>query len=140
VNHRFSKDRDIRFDEMIEFTGMVDLEIAEEAILIVSDILSEIVAPGTFAVIDAFSETHLGMNFVRAVEKNPKEAYNVLLTVLRNEVFLELIEKVIRRELRSRYSIRAPQGILLKLKEGDNSAFMQMMSSIYDKLRTEKML
>lgn len=54
MNHRFSKDRDIRFDEMIEFTGMVDLEIAEEAILIVSDILSEIVVPGTFAVIDAF--------------------------------------------------------------------------------------
>lgn len=123
-----------------EQTLSMDLEIAEDAILVVSDILSEIVAPGVYAIIDALSESRLGVSFIRAVEKHPKEAYEVLITVLHNEFFLEFTERMMRKELMNRYNIRVPHGVLLKLKDGDNSAFMQMVSLIYNKLRTQRQM
>lgn len=133
-----SNDRDLRISDRDTLSphSAIDLELAEDVIFVISEILSEIVAPGVFVVIDIYSEKLLGVSFIRAVEKNPKEAYKVLIKIFRNEAFLEIVEKAIIKKLRIRYRIRVPRGVLLSLKEGDNSAFMQMVSSIYDKLRT----
>lgn len=58
------------------------------------------------------------------------------MKIFQNKLFLEIVEKAIIKKLRIKYHIRASREILLSLREGDNSAFVQMISSVvYDKLR-----